>query len=56
MKYKVVVSVQGAVYAEVEADNQKDAKRIAEEKVANMDFNCIEDIDLDAVDVWEEEA
>ena len=56
MKYTVVVSVRGAVYAEVEADNPKDAKQIAEEKVSEMDFNCIEDIDLDVVDVWVEEA
>ena len=56
MKYTVVVSVRGAIYLDVEADSREDACEIAEEKTAEMDFNCLENIDWDAVDVWEEEA
>lgn len=56
MKFSVVVSVRGSVYVEVEADSPKDAKKIAEEQVGEMDFNRLENIDWDVVDVWEDEA
>ena len=56
MKFSVVVSVRGTVYAEIEADTPKDAKKIAEEKVSEIDFNCLENIDWVVADVWEEEA
>ena len=56
MKFSVVVSVRGSVYVEVEADSPKEASQIAEEKVSEMDFNRLENIDWVVADVWEEEA
>ena len=56
MTYTAVVSVRGSVYLEVEAESRQEAKRIAEEAVSEMDFNRLENIDLDVVDVWEEKA
>ena len=53
-KFTVSISVRGSVYMEVEAETMKDAKEIAENKVGEMDFNCLENIDWFAVDVWEE--
>lgn len=52
MKFSVVVSVRGSVCVEVEADSPKEASQIAEEKVSEMDFNRLENIDWDVVDVW----
>lgn len=56
MRFSVVVSVRGTVYAEIEADSPKEAKQIAEEEVSEMDFNRLENIDWDVVDVWKDEA
>ena len=56
MKYTVVVSVRGSVVLDINAENINEAKRIAEEEVGNMDFNRLENIDLEVAGAWRDEA
>lgn len=52
MKYTVAVSVRGSVYLTVEAENENEARRIADEEVSDMDFNALENIDWDVMNTW----
>lgn len=56
MKYTVIVSVRGSVVLDIQAENINEAKRIAEEEVCNMDFNRLENIDLEVAGAWRDEA
>lgn len=49
MKYYVRIAVEGRVEVEVEADSFEEAKEKACNKVYDMDFGELEDIDWQAV-------
>lgn len=54
MKYLVSIGVDGYVNMEIEADNASDALDVAVNKVCNMNFSMLEDIEFRTACVMDE--